>query len=179
LYPPVGEALGSNSLCNGRVVQTPLNGYQSIPLQSISTGANSENSAWLEGATNCANAQISSDNFFFSELVLNLLSETQDFYNGLTLMINRTFTASQTSFKNAYTIFDLLNVASIHNGTDNFPAAYLLTSNILFQPRTLADAHGFNLVLQQVRAHSRRDWLDHRCPSCQSLNGTITSKGES
>jgi hypothetical protein len=77
---------------------------------------------------------------------LNLLSEAQDFYNGLTLMINRTFTNSQTSFKNAYTIFDLLNVASIHNGTDDFPAAYLLTSNVLFQLRTLADKHGFNLA---------------------------------
>lgn len=47
-------------------------------------------------------------------------------------MINRTFTASQTSFKNAFTIFDLLNVASIHNATGDFPAAYLLTPEVLF-----------------------------------------------
>ena len=51
-------------------------------------------------------------------------------------MINRTFTASQTSFKNVYTIFDLLNVVSLYNGTDDFPAAYLLTPKILFQLRT-------------------------------------------
>jgi hypothetical protein len=56
LYPPVGETLGSNPLRNGTAMPTPLNGYQLIPLQSISAGANSENSAWLEGATNCANA---------------------------------------------------------------------------------------------------------------------------
>lgn len=56
---------------------------------------------------------------FFSELFLKLLSKTQDFYDGLSPMINRTFTASQTSFKNAFTIFDLLSVASIHNSTDD------------------------------------------------------------
>jgi hypothetical protein len=161
------------------VVQTPLNGYQSIPLQSISTGANSENSAWLEGATNCANAQISSDNFFFSELVLNLLSETQDFYSGLTLMINRTFTTSQTSFKNAYTIFDLLNVASIHNGTDGFPAAYLLTSNVLFQLRTLADTHEFNLAYNKSEPICAVTGSVIAAQVVSALNGAITSKGMS
>lgn len=45
LYPPVGETLGPNTLRNGTVVQTPLNGYQLTLLQSISAGANSENSA--------------------------------------------------------------------------------------------------------------------------------------
>ena len=75
LYPPVGEALGSNVLRNGTVVQIPSNGYYLILLQSISVGANSENPAWLEGATNCANAQTSSDDFS-GELFLNLLSET-------------------------------------------------------------------------------------------------------
>jgi hypothetical protein len=91
-------------------------------------------------------AQISSDDFFFSELFLNLPSKTQDFYNGLLPMINRTFTTSETSFKNAFIIFDLLNVASTHNSTDDFPAAYLLTPEILFQLRTLADTHEFNLA---------------------------------
>jgi hypothetical protein len=45
LYPPVGETLGPNTLRNGTVVQTSPNGYQLTPLQSISAGANSENSA--------------------------------------------------------------------------------------------------------------------------------------
>ena len=57
LYPPVGDTLGSQTLRNGTVVQTPLNGFQNIPLQVVSNGANSENSAWLQGSTNCANAQ--------------------------------------------------------------------------------------------------------------------------
>jgi hypothetical protein len=178
LCPPVGETLGSNILRNGTVVQTPLNGYQLIPLQSISAGANNENSAWLEGATNCANAQISSDDFFFSELFLNLPSKTQDFYNGLLPMINRTFTTSETSFKNAFIIFDLLNVASIHNSTDDFPAAYLLTPEILFQLRTLADTHEFNLAYNKSEPIRAVTGPIIAAQVVSALNGTITSKGE-
>jgi hypothetical protein len=57
LYPPVGPTLGSQSLRNGTVVESPLNGFQLIPLQVVQSGAGSEDSAWLQGATNCANAQ--------------------------------------------------------------------------------------------------------------------------
>jgi hypothetical protein len=109
LYPPVGETLGSNALRNGAMVQTPLNGYQLTPLQSISAGDKLRQRSDQQRR------------LFFSELFLNLLSKTQDFCNGLSPMINRTFTASQTSFKNAFTIFDLLNVASTHNSTDDLP----------------------------------------------------------
>jgi uncharacterized protein (UPF0303 family) len=49
--------LGSQTLRNGTVVQTPLNGFQILPLQVVQNGANSENAAWLQGSTNCANAQ--------------------------------------------------------------------------------------------------------------------------
>ena len=45
LYPPVGETLGSATLRNGTRVQTPLNGFQLIPIQVISTGTDSESSA--------------------------------------------------------------------------------------------------------------------------------------
>jgi hypothetical protein len=160
-------------------MQTPLNGYQLIPLQSISAGANNENSARLEGATNCANAQISSDDFFFSELFLNLLSKTQDFYNGLSPMINRTFTASQTSFKNAFTIFNLSNAASIRNSTDDFPAAYLLTPEVLFQLRTLADTHEFNLAYNKSEPIRAVTGSIIATQVISALNGTIMSKGES
>ena len=146
LYPPVGETLGSETLRNNTVVQTPLNGYQLIPLQTVSTGANSENSAWLQGATNCANAQLSSNDYFASPAYKSMYEKTMSFYKGLAPMINKTFAANQTNFKNAYTIFDLLNVASIHNSSSNFSSADLLTPDVFFQLRTLADNHEFNLA---------------------------------
>jgi hypothetical protein len=103
LYPPVGSSVGVEQLHNGSRVSNPLNGYQIIPIAQAATGTGSEDSAWLQGASNCANALISSNNYFDSEEYLALLSSTQDFYTGLTPMINNTFSSSQISFKNAYT----------------------------------------------------------------------------
>lgn len=155
LYPPVGTTLGQQTLRNGTVVYAPLGGYQLIPLQTVSTGAGSEDSAWLQGSTNCLNAQLSSNDYFTSASYVNRLAQTKSFYAGLAPMINRTFTAEQMNFKNAYVIFDLLNVASIHNASDDFPNAQLLTPEVFFQLRTLADAHEFGLAYnasQPIRA---------------------------
>ena len=41
-------------------------------------------------------------------------------------------------------VFDLINVAEIHNATIN--SSDVLTSDVLFQIRTLADTHEWNLA---------------------------------
>jgi hypothetical protein len=103
MYPPAGSQQGSTSLRNGSTVQSPLNGYQIIPIEQTTSGTGSESSAWLQGSSNCANALKSSNNYFASDEFNSLLQSTQGFYNGLAPMINGTFTLAQTSFKNAYT----------------------------------------------------------------------------
>lgn len=178
LYPPVGSTLGSSTLRNGTIVESPLNGYQLIPLEQVTTGANSENSAWLQGSTNCANAQISSNDYFLSSQYLTTLASTQDFYNGLSPMINRTFNAAQTSFKNAYTIFDLLNVASIHNSSDNFPSADLLTPETFYQVRTLADQHEFGLAYNESEPIRAVTGSIIAGEVVEALNNTITGQGK-
>jgi Histidine phosphatase superfamily (branch 2) len=177
LYPPVGPVLGSNTLRNGTVVQSPLNGYQLIPVQLVSNGAGSEDSAWLEGAQNCANAQISSNSYFSTPEYMSTLNKTQSFYNGVAPMINRTFTAEQTSYANAYTIFDLLNVASIHNSSDDFASSELLTPDTFFQLRTLADQHELNLAYNESEPIRAMTGAVIASQVVQALNGTITGKG--
>jgi len=56
-------------------VQTPLNEYQLIPLQNISAGANNENSAWLEGATNCANGSDQQRRLFLQRVIPELAQQ--------------------------------------------------------------------------------------------------------
>lgn len=102
LYPPVGATLGSQTLGNGTVVAAPLNGYQLIPIQTVTTGTGSENDAWLQGASNCADAEISSNNYLTSPEYLALLNSTQAFYSNILPTINTTFNASQANFANAY-----------------------------------------------------------------------------
>ena len=109
LYPPVGATLGSQTLGNGTVVAAPLDGYQIIPIQTLTTGTASEDSAWLQGASNCANAEVSSNNYFTSSEYLAILNSTQAFYTSLLPTINTTFNASQASFQNAYSSKDSLS----------------------------------------------------------------------
>lgn len=53
LYPPVGATLGSVEIANGSTVEAPLNGYQLIPVQQVSStvsGTGAESTAWLQGS---------------------------------------------------------------------------------------------------------------------------------
>lgn len=103
LYPPVGTQLGTSDLANGTSVSAPLDGYQLIPVALVDSGSGSEDAGWLQSATGCAQATISSNNYFLSEEYNDLLSSTQDFYDQFTSVINGSFNDSQISFKNAYT----------------------------------------------------------------------------
>ena len=174
LYPPVGTQLGSNTLRNGTVVQSPLNGYQIIPLQTVETGANSENAAWLQGSTNCANAQISSNNYFTSPQYLTTLNQTQSLYNTIYPYVNKTFSQSATSFKNAYTIWDLLNVASIHNASASIPDAETMT-----QLRYLADQHEYGLAYNSSEPIRAVTGSIIAAEVLEALNTTIGGKGKS
>lgn len=102
LYPPVGRQLGSQFLANGTVVQAPLDGYQLIPIQTVTSGTGSEDSAWLQGAGNCANALVSSNKYFISPEYKMLLDSTQGFYSRLQPVVDATFNASKNNFFNAY-----------------------------------------------------------------------------
>ena len=103
LYPPVGSTLGSQTLGNGTVVQVPLNGYQIIPVATVTAGTGSEDSAWLQGSGNCAKALVSSNNYFDSSEYMALENSTMGFYTSLEPVINSTFAAKQASYQNAYT----------------------------------------------------------------------------
>jgi hypothetical protein len=102
-YPPVGDQLGTSTLRNGTEVTTPLDGYQLITVSEVDQGANSENNAWLQSATGCGQATVSSNQYFSSKEYNDLLESTRNFYDGLTPALNRSFNESEISFKNAYT----------------------------------------------------------------------------
>ena len=102
LYPPVGENEGVQILANGSAVQTPMNGFQLIPVNIVSTGTGSEDNGWLQDTSGCGNAELSSNRFFTSSEYQNLLASTKEFYEQLVPVVNGTFAASDVTFKNAY-----------------------------------------------------------------------------
>ncbi|EEP79163.1 conserved hypothetical protein [Uncinocarpus reesii 1704] len=156
LYPPAGS-VAKTTLRNGTDIEAPMNGYQLVALEQTKAGGNSENLAWLQSASKCQNAKISSNSYFSSAPYNELLGSTADFYKSLTPMIKDTFSEDEISYKNAYTIFDLLNVASIHNSSDSFPSSELLTDSVYSRLLDLANVHQFNLAYNesdQIRAVS-------------------------
>ncbi|MCJ1421956.1 hypothetical protein MMC32_008323 [Xylographa parallela] len=174
LYPPVGAGMDTQTLRNGTVVTAPLNGFQLIPVEIATSGGNSENSAWLQGSSGCAGATTSSNEYFYTPDYMDLLNSTMDFYQGLLPMINGTFNATTATYKNAYTIFDLLNVASIHN-TTNFNASDLLTPSTLSQARTLADHHEWNLAYNASSPVRAIQGATLAAQILQALNATVTT----
>jgi len=103
LYPPVGAGLDTSTLRNGTNITAPMQGYQLIPISLVSSGSGSEDNGWLQSASGCAKATVSSNNYFLSQQYTELLASTQEFYQSLMPVINGTFNESTDTFKNAYT----------------------------------------------------------------------------
>ncbi|KAL9035995.1 MAG: hypothetical protein Q9214_006332 [Letrouitia sp. 1 TL-2023] len=178
LYPPVGDRLGSEELRNRTVVQAPMNGYQLIPVQMVASGTVSEDSAWLQGASNCAQAAVSSNEYYESADYTELLASTGDFYKSLTPLVNATFSDDAISYKNAYTIFDLLNVATIHNASFP-PSGIQFPSSTLSNLRTLADHHEYSLAFNASSSVRAISGSTLAAEIIQALNATITSSSPS
>ncbi|KAL8920580.1 MAG: hypothetical protein Q9172_004436 [Xanthocarpia lactea] len=143
LYPPVGSSLGSDTLRNGRLVSSPLDGYYLIPIQPTTSGAGSEDNPWLGASTSCAEALVSSNKYFNS----------------------------------SPKVFDLLNVASIHNASLSNSA--LLTNNTRFQLRTLADRHEIGLAFNSTDPIRAIAGSTLAAQIVQGLDNTIKSQGKS
>lgn len=103
LYPPTTSSLFNNTLRNGTTVSAPMGGYQLIPIHTVtSTGGSSENAAWLQGSTGCANTLTSSAEYFMTPEYFAIANSTASFYQGLESVINGVFSPAQASYKNAY-----------------------------------------------------------------------------
>ncbi|KAF4630134.1 hypothetical protein G7Y89_g8009 [Cudoniella acicularis] len=182
LYPPVGATLGTQLLANGTRVEAPLGGFQLIPVNAVasaSSAANSENSAWLQGQSGCANAIISSNAYFYSQEYMNKLNSTMSFYQSILPVISGTFTNATDTFKNAYSIYDLIHVSTIHNSSASIPSDNLLTNETLFQLQTLADNHEFNLAFNSSEPIRAIAGSTLAAQIVQQLNSTIVGKSKS
>ena len=178
VYPPAAKA-ASQTLGNGTSVQAPLGGYQIIQVQSTDTSQDSESSAWLQGSSGCSKATVSSNNYYTSNSYMSMLASTKDFYASLSPMLNTTFSADEMSFKNAYTIFDYLNVGYIHNSTEEFPLRDNLTTELYAQLLQLASNQQHNLAFNASDPVRAIDGAVLAGEILSQLNETITSDGKS
>ncbi|KAF7544529.1 hypothetical protein G7Z17_g9875 [Cylindrodendrum hubeiense] len=144
LYPPTGSV---ELLANGSRVEAPFEGYQYIPVNSVESAASaedSENSAWLQGNSGCTNAEVSSNDYLSSSEYTDIYSSSEAFYTKLLPVINGTYAKAEANFKNGYSIFDLINVAQIHNSS--ITSESLLTESTVDELYNLASIHEWNLA---------------------------------
>lgn len=178
LYPPAGN-IAHGTLRNGSTIQAPMNGYQLIPMATVQTGSGSENNPWLESTTSCNAATQSSNEYYYSAQYQNLLGSTRHLYESLAPLVEGAFSSSELNFKNAYTIWDLLNVAFIHNSTSNFNPAGILSNSNMHELLVLANTHEYNLAYN-ASSHIRGvAGMTLAGQVLAALNSTITSGGSS
>ncbi|KAH7391860.1 histidine phosphatase superfamily [Pyrenochaeta sp. MPI-SDFR-AT-0127] len=142
LYPPLqnlGSDGGVQTLNNGEQVMTPLEGYQYLVLHG--ENSDSPDTVWLKGDEECPPATTSIKNFKSSEIFKQREQETKDFYASFWDAMRGVYDyqESNMSYANAYDIFDLLNVARIHNSS----LANATSTEDLARLRTLADSAEF------------------------------------
>ncbi|KAK5166144.1 uncharacterized protein LTR77_008405 [Saxophila tyrrhenica] len=175
LYPPVGSELDAEELRNGSTVTAPMQGYQLIPIGVAESGTGSEDSTWLQGTSDCAKAEVSSNEYFVSDEYRRLYDSTRDFYRNLLPVISGMFSEDDATFENAYEIWDYINVATIHNNT--IPSASLLTDRTLFQLRTLADAQQFALAYNASTPIRAVTGMTLAAQITQFLNDSLSTAG--
>ncbi|KAI1826496.1 phosphoglycerate mutase-like protein [Xylaria intraflava] len=178
LYPPAGD-FSSQELRNDSSIAAPLGGYQYIPVNTLAnaaSSADSEDNASLQDGSGCNNAIASSNEYPLSSEFMETYSQSTSFYANLLPVINSTFAADAANFGNAYTIFDYIKVATIHNQT--IPASDLLTDETLRELQVLANIHEFNLAYNSTDTVRAIAGATLAGQVVQALNATITGHGK-
>ncbi|KAK0662466.1 putative lysosomal acid phosphatase [Cercophora samala] len=179
LYPPLidlNSEIASQTLNNGSKSTSPLNGYQYVTLQGVSS--NSPDAIWIKGDDGCPAVTQASESFETSTEFTTTLSSTREFYQRLFPVLKSVHdikSPQDLSYAKAYDIYDLINVARIHNSSS---PAQDITPDQLFQLRTLADSaefgYNFNASQPERSIHART----LSAAILNQLNKTVTSEGQ-
>ncbi|KAH7132147.1 histidine phosphatase superfamily [Dendryphion nanum] len=177
LYPPLeglNPQVASQTLNNGSTYTNPLNGYQYVVLHGEE--ADGADTIWLKGDENCPVATKSSNGFKNSAEYQKVDQTTRSFYNSFWDIMQRVYDYQQSNmtYANAYDIFDLINVASIHNAS----SIGNVTEEELFQLRTLADSAEFGLSYNNSDPGRAIGGQTLAGAVLNQLNQTLTTKGK-
>ncbi len=102
-------------MADGTSSQAPLNGYQFLLVHG--EGDTDPDTIWLKGDDACPAYDKASKSYRQSEDYQRTLSQSADFYSRFTPFLGDIMGAENVSYSNAFDVFDLLNVASIHNAS--------------------------------------------------------------
>jgi hypothetical protein len=177
-YPPLRDLDGevaSQTLNNGSESVSPLNGYQYVILQGESD--ESPDTIWIKGDDGCPTITAASKAFEKSDEFKERLESTKDFYSGFYDVLEPVYDykPENMTYKNAFDIFDLINVARIHNSTS---MARNVSDDDLVQLRTLADSAEFGYNYNSSQTDRAIHGRTLTAGLLQQLNQIVASKAK-
>ncbi|PGH23871.1 hypothetical protein AJ80_02120 [Polytolypa hystricis UAMH7299] len=177
LYPPLGEldpSISVEKTNDGESWTRPLNGYQYITLHG--EDEDSPDTIWIKGDEGCPAVTNAAATFKDSSEYKTLVEETKPFYAKFWDVLKSVYDyePEDLSYANAFDIFDLINVAKIHNSSS---LAEKVSDEDLFQLRTLADSAEFNVVYNKSQPARSIGGQTLAGVIRHQLNQTIASKG--
>ncbi|KAK0118556.1 hypothetical protein ONS95_007443 [Cadophora gregata] len=177
LYPPlepINATLAVQSLNNGTSYTNPLNGYQYVVLHGEEVTA--PDTIWIKGDEGCPVTTKIQGTFEDSAEFTSRLEGTRDFYQQFWDVLKNVYdyTPEMLSYDKAYDIFDLINVATIHNTS----LASNITADQLFQLRTLADSAEFGYNYNRTQTGRSIGGQTLLGGIFAQLNQSVSSKGK-
>jgi len=179
LYPPLDSLeaeVSTETLNNGSSSTSPLGGYQYVVLHGQDT--NSPDTIWIKGDDGCPAVTEASKSFEESVEFKTKLASTEAFYHGFYDVLQSVYdyrSLDNMTYANAFDIFDLINVARIHNATS---PARNVTDDQLFQLRTLADSAEFGYNYNRTQPSRSIHAETFSGAILNQLNQTVTSQGK-
>lgn len=141
LYPPLSEldeSIATETLTNGTDYSGPLDSYQFILIQG--QPATNQDTIWIKGDDNCPVHIASQKSYLKTPEYQATFDDTLEFYQKFVPLLGDILGDDGVTYENAYEVFDLMNVASIHNES----IAGEIESSDLDQLRYLADLWEYN-----------------------------------
>ncbi|SPN99732.1 uncharacterized protein DNG_02583 [Cephalotrichum gorgonifer] len=178
-YPPLDQTdpdLLTTKLNNGSEASNPIGGYQYVLVHGEDDDA--PDAIWIKGDQSCPANKAAKATFKDSAFFKQRDEETKSFYAGFKDALSEVYdytSPSNFSYANAFDIFDLINVARIHNASS---PALDVSDEDLAQLRTLADSAEFESnynASQPDRSIHGRTLI---AGLLNQLNSTVTSQGK-
>lgn len=129
------QKLAEEPLNNGSSAFAPLNGYQYVHIQG--EAPEEPDTIWIKGDEQCPAYNTASGTFKQSNEFRATFDSSSNFYKQFVEQLKGIMPAENVTYAHAFEVFDLLNVANIHNSTVTVP------SDKLDQLRWYADSSEF------------------------------------
>lgn len=173
LYPPLDSQLATETLNNGTQYTAPLDGYQFILVQG--QPATSPDTIWIKGDDNCPRHIAAQRSYMNSSQYKDIFNATSGFYSRFDDLLEPILGQGEVTYKNAYEIFDLMNVASIHNQS----LASNISNSDLTQLRYLADQWEWNYNFNASQTDRMMGGRTLAGGILQRMNETVSRRAQS